>query len=81
MKEKQEAVIRILEPGSPITIGPEKDRFPATVVGVSLRKTETGYSISYECVWYTGKERRTEWLYPCEIHSFTKTRVVGFYNQ
>jgi len=59
-------VVSVAAIGTAVTIGPENDPIDAVIQAVSLRGAD-GAVVQYECVWWSGKERKAEWVGEEEI--------------
>ena len=71
--------ITALHIGTRVTIGPSDDPIVATVLALSVRGIEP--LIQYECVWWEGKTRKSEWLSEGEVTPEGKkplTMRIGF---
>jgi hypothetical protein len=56
----------VYSPGTPVSIGGALDSLiPALIVEVSIRSPDW---VQYRVVWWSGRERRSEWL---ELHEVT----------
>lgn len=68
-------MLRIYPVDSEVVIG---DDIQARITAVCLRGL-AGTSVTYECVWWDGRSRRSEWLTESEIKSQENTIVgIGF---
>jgi uncharacterized protein YodC (DUF2158 family) len=56
----------VIEIGSPVNIGTADDPIHAVIQAVSLRGVG-GSVAQYECVWWDGKTRKSEWIGEDEI--------------
>lgn len=65
-------MLSVIPIGASVTIG---GVIPAKVLGVSIGN---GNAIEYRCVWWSGSERKTEWLQACEVDSESQTMPIGF---
>lgn len=54
--------ITVLEPGAHVTM----EGVPAVVAAVQIWE---GGHITYNVVWWNGRERHAEWVEPCEIQT------------
>lgn len=68
MASKHRSVIEI---GSAVSIGTKDDPIAAVVQAVSLRG-EGGAVAQYECVWWDGKTRKSEWVGEDEVIQVTQ---------
>ena len=78
MATKHRSVIEI---GSTVSIGTNDDPIGAVVQAVSLRG-KGGAVAQYECVWWDGKTRKSEWVGEDEIIQVTQPNArkmsIGF---
>lgn len=58
------ATLEVLAIGTRVRLGDPADPIPGTILGISIR--EAG-RVTYEVVWWDGRERRSEWLERAEF--------------
>lgn len=79
MKKTSDVTIRVLAPGTKVLIGfPKTAMFLGVIAGVWF-KSATDYE--YEVEWWSGRERKKEWMRSDEVHQHDKsceTIRVGF---
>jgi hypothetical protein len=70
------SVMSVIAPESRVRIGPDKE-ISGTVIDVSVR---SGGVVQYRVIWWSGNERRNEWLEACEVHQEESATVqrIGF---
>ncbi len=75
---REAADIKVISPGSMVFIDHES-KVQARVLAVSIRDQGR---VLYECVWWSGNERKESWVSPCEIlpAGEVKHQRVGFTN-
>ena len=67
--------MNVLAPGSRVTV----EGVPATITAVQIWE---GGHVVYQTVWWDGRERKAEWLEPCEFRVGDKTTMrIGFRGQ
>ena len=59
-------VVSVAAIGTAVTIGPEDDPIDAVIQAVSLRGTH-GAVVQYECVWWDGRNRKSDWFGESEV--------------
>ena len=66
--------VEVMPVGSSVLVG---DDIPATITGVWIREK---CHISYQCVWWNGRERKECWLERHEVQGLEETQgtTVGF---
>lgn len=68
-------MVDVLDIGSTVQIGPAGDSFTAEVIGVCVYAT----GVEYQCAYWDGRTRKTEWLKSREIHSVNEPKsFIGF---
>lgn len=70
--------IDVLACGTPVVLGPDRD-IEGTVIDVGVRSGV----VQYRVAWWSGRERKTEWLEACEVHCADDAGVlrIGFRSQ
>ena len=70
---RRREVIEVFMVGSPVIVGQD---ITATVIGVEIREK----NIRYECAWWSGRERKTDWLESIEVRRADKSAEtkIGF---
>jgi uncharacterized protein YodC (DUF2158 family) len=71
MAERESKQRNVIEIGSPVNIGTADDPIHAVIQAVSLRGPH-GAVAQYECVWWDGKTRKSEWVGEDEIVQASK---------
>jgi hypothetical protein len=67
------ADMEIIRPGATVTIG---DEIEALVTQVCIRECD---HVSYQCVWWDGNNRKTQWLEECEVDAHQVSHaMIGF---
>lgn len=68
-------MIEVFMPGSPVLL---EDKLPAIVTQICIKDKK---NIQYQCVWWSGRERKCEWLEQIEVRSAgdrSASMKVGF---
>jgi hypothetical protein len=70
------SVLSVIAPESQVLIGPDHE-IVATVIDVSIR---SGGLVQYRVIWWSGNERKNEWLEACEVFPGGSATVqrIGF---
>jgi hypothetical protein len=55
-------MLTVLPIGTPVLVGPEDDPFPGRIEAVSVRGTTERPYVTYEVVWWDGRDRTDEWF-------------------
>lgn len=68
--------ITVLPIGTKVTIGCERERIAAEVQAITIR----GESVTYEVVWWSGRERKEAWIPAGQVNAVSdQPRMqVGF---
>lgn len=71
--------LTVIPIGTPVNVGTPDDPIVATVSAFSVRGRAS--SIQYECVWWDGKTRKSEWVDESELWTTNKKPLkiqIGF---
>ena len=66
--------VEVIQVGSPVTLA---DNIPATIAGILIHDK---CRITYECAWWDGQTRHSEWLEEFEVTRTDESqdRTIGF---
>ena len=66
--------IEVMQIGSPVTLS---DDIPARITSISI---DENCRITYQCVWWNGRTRTSEWLEQFEVTRTDETQgmTIGF---
>ncbi len=66
--------IELIQVGSPVTVGED---IQATVTGIAI---DAKCRVTYQCAWWNGRDRQSEWLEQFEVQRVTgvEQMTIGF---